>query len=46
VYLREGVTDFLVATSLIEKISKEDGADILSLSKVSKMAEIIHSYHI
>jgi len=43
-YLQEGVTDFLVATSLIEKVSEMDGSDILSFSKVSKMAEIIHSY--
>ena len=44
-YLQKGVTDFLVATSLIEKISEVDGSDILSFSKVSKMAEIIHAYH-
>jgi hypothetical protein len=43
-YLQEGVTDFLIATSLIEKVSEMDGSDILSFSKVSKMAEIIHSY--
>jgi hypothetical protein len=43
-YLQEGVTDFLVATSLIEKVSEMDGSDILSFSKVSKMAETIHSY--
>lgn len=43
-YLKEGVTDFLVATSLIENVN-EDGSDTLSFSKVSKMAEIIHSYH-
>ncbi len=43
-YLQEGVTDFLVATSLIEKVSEVDGSDILSFSKVSKMAEAIHSY--
>ncbi len=43
-YLQEGVTDFLVATSLIEKVNQVDSSDILSFSKVSKMAEIIHSY--
>ncbi|HRH24946.1 MAG TPA: hypothetical protein PLQ20_01220 [Candidatus Paceibacterota bacterium] len=43
-YLQEGVTDFLVATSLIEKVDENYGSDILSFSKVSKMAEIIHSY--
>jgi len=42
-YLKEGVTDFLVATSLIEKVT-EEGADILSSLKVFNMAEIIHNY--
>ena len=43
-YLKEGVTDFLVATSLIEGLNEADGSDVLSFSKVSKMAEIIHTY--
>lgn len=43
-YLQEGVTDFLIATSLIEKENQLDNFDTLSFSKVSKMAEIIHSY--
>jgi predicted TIM-barrel enzyme len=42
-YLEEGVTDFLVATSLIESVN-EDGADVLSSSKISRMAEVVHSY--
>lgn len=42
-YLKEGVTDFLVATSLIESVN-EDGADVLSSHKISYMAETIHSY--
>lgn len=44
-YLKEGVTDFLVATSLIESVNEEDGADMLSSAKISSMAEIIHSYN-
>jgi len=43
-YLQEGVTDFLVATSLVENVSEIDSSDILSFSKISKMAEIIHTY--
>ncbi len=43
-YLKEGVTDFLVATSLIDRVSEENGADILNLAKVLKMSEIIHSF--
>lgn len=43
-YLQEGVTDFLVATSLIKGVSEESGADILSLTKVATMAAIIHEY--
>lgn len=42
-YLKEGVTDFLVASSLIEMVN-EDGADVLSHQKISSMAETIHSY--
>lgn len=43
-YLQEGVTDFLVATSLIDRVSEENGADILNFAKVLKMSEIIHSF--
>lgn len=43
-YLQAGVTDFLVATSLLEKVNEMDGFDTLSFPKVSKMAEIIHTY--
>mgnify|MGYP000105991191 CR=1 FL=1 len=43
-YLQEGVTDFLVATSLIDRVSEENGADILNFQKVLKMSEIIHSF--
>jgi hypothetical protein len=43
-YLKEGVTDFLVASSLIKNVD-ENGADVLDSVKVSTMAEIIHSYH-
>ncbi len=42
-YLKEGVTDFLVATSLIECVT-DDGFDILSHQKIYEMAEIIHSF--
>ncbi len=43
-YLKEGVTDFLVATSLIEEVDEIYGADLLSYQKVARMAEIIHGY--
>ncbi len=43
-YLKEGVTDFLIATSLIENVDEASSADILSYSKVVGMAEIIHGY--
>ncbi len=43
-YLDAGVTDFLVATSLIAKVDEENGYDTLDFDKVFKMAEIIHSY--
>ncbi len=44
-YLEEGVTDFLVATSLIDKLNEVNNSDILSFSKVSKMAEAIHAHN-
>jgi predicted TIM-barrel enzyme len=43
-YLQEGVTDFLVATSLINYVD-ENGFDILDPAKVKRMAEIVHSFN-
>jgi predicted TIM-barrel enzyme len=43
-YLKAGVTDFLVATSLIHHVDEND-FDILDPLKVSKLSEIIHSYN-
>ncbi len=42
-YLQAGVTDFLVATSLIERVNEISGADLLSYKKINEMAEVIHS---
>lgn len=43
-YLQEGVTDFLIATSLIKGVNEKNGADILGLPKVATMARLIHEY--
>lgn len=43
-YINEGVTDFLVATSLIDHVDN-NGFDILNFSKVSTMAEGVHKYN-
>lgn len=42
-YLQAGVTDFIVATSLLDHVDSE-GYDILSPEKVKALADIIHSH--
>jgi phosphoribosylanthranilate isomerase len=42
-YLKVGVTDFLVATSLIDRVDSK-GFDLLDPKKVSQMASIISKY--
>jgi hypothetical protein len=43
-YLEEGVTDFLVATSLLDHVDEND-FDILNPEKVLELSELIHSYN-